>query len=87
MLDGAFNNLQPWNYSNIPQVIGGGRGFHIETEDQFNSSISEAINSRNTFSILDVYLERNDRSHALDRLTKNIAKRFHHHHHHPHNSN
>jgi TPP-dependent 2-oxoacid decarboxylase len=85
MLDGAFNNLQPWNYSNIPQVIGGGRGFHIETEDQFNSSISEAINSRNTFSILDVYLERNDRSHALDRLTKSIAKRFHHHH--PHNSN
>jgi TPP-dependent 2-oxoacid decarboxylase len=84
MLEGAFNNLQPWNYSNIPQVIGGGRGFHIETEDQFNSAISEAIDSRSTFSILDVHLERNDRSPALDRLTKNIAKRFHDH---PHNSN
>jgi TPP-dependent 2-oxoacid decarboxylase len=80
MLNGDFNNLQPWHYSNIPQVIGGGRGFHIETEDQFSNAISEALNFRNTFSILDVHLERNDRSPALDRFTKNIAKRFHHQH-------
>jgi TPP-dependent 2-oxoacid decarboxylase len=78
MLDGDFNNLQPWQYSDIPQVIGGGRGFHIETEDQFDNAISQALKFRNTFSILDVHLERNDRSPALDRLTKNIAKRFHH---------
>ncbi|MDQ3851734.1 MAG: thiamine pyrophosphate-dependent enzyme, partial [Thermoproteota archaeon] len=78
MLDGEFNNLQPWQYSNIPQVIGGGRGFHIETEDQFNNAISEALDIKDTFSILDVHLERNDRSPALDRFTKNIAKRFHH---------
>jgi TPP-dependent 2-oxoacid decarboxylase len=84
MLEGAFNNLQPWNYSNIPQIIGGGRGFLIETEDQFNNAISEAFNFRNSFSILDVHLDRNDRSPALDRLTKNIARRFHHH---PHDSN
>jgi len=84
MLEGAFNNLQPWNYSNIPQVIGGGRGFHIETEDQFNNAISEALNFRNSFSILDVHLDRNGRSPALDRLTKNIARRFHHP---PHDSN
>ena len=78
MLDGDFNNLQPWQYSDIPQVIGGGRGFHIETEDQFDNAISQALKFRNTFSILDVHLERNDRSPALDRLTKNIAKRFDH---------
>lgn len=84
MLEGAFNNLQPWNYSYIPQVIGGGRGFHIETEDQFNNAISEALNFRNSFSILDVHLDRNDRSPALDRMTKNIARRFHHP---PHDSN
>jgi TPP-dependent 2-oxoacid decarboxylase len=80
MLDGDFNNLQRWQYSNIPQVIGGGRGFHVETEDQFNNAISEALNFRNTFSILDVHLEQNDSSPALDRFTKNIAKRFHHQH-------
>jgi indolepyruvate decarboxylase len=80
MLDGAFNNLQHWQYFNIPQVIGGGRGFHIETEDQFNNAISQALKFSSTFSILDVHLERNDRSPALDRFTKNIAKRFHNEH-------
>ncbi len=78
MLEGPFNNLQPRQYAKIPQVIGGGRGFLVETEDQFNNAISEALNFRNAFSILDVHLNQNDRSPALDRLTKNIAKRFHH---------
>ncbi len=78
MLEGPFNNLQPRQYAKIPQVIGGGRGFLVETEDQFNNAIYEALNFRNAFSILDVHLNQNDRSPALDRLTKNIAKRFHH---------
>jgi TPP-dependent 2-oxoacid decarboxylase len=77
MLGGTFNNLQPWQYSRIPQIIGGGRGFVVETEDQFNSAISEALIFRNAFSILDVHLERNDMSSALNRFTTNIAKRFH----------
>jgi TPP-dependent 2-oxoacid decarboxylase len=80
MLDGAFNDLQPWNYSNIPQVIGGGQGFHIESEDQLNYAFSDALSQRNTYSVLDVHLGRNDKSPALDRLTKNLAKRFYHHH-------
>jgi TPP-dependent 2-oxoacid decarboxylase len=77
MLDGPFNNLQPWQYAKIPQVIGGGRGFLVETEDQFNDAIAEALNFRNAFSILDVHLDRNDSSPALDRFTKSVAKRFH----------
>ena len=77
MLGGTFNNLQPWQYSRIPQIIGGGRGFVVETEDQFNSAISEALIFRNAFSILDVHLDRNDMSSALNRFTTNIAKRFH----------
>jgi indolepyruvate decarboxylase len=78
MLDDPFNNLQPWQYSKIPQVIGGVERFIVETENQFNNAISEALNFRNAFSILDVHLDRNDRSSVLDRLSKNIGKQFHH---------
>jgi ribonuclease D len=67
-------------FSNIPQVIGGEQGFHIESEDQLNYAFSDALSQRNTYSVLDVRLERNDKSPALDRLTKNLAKRFYHHH-------
>jgi indolepyruvate decarboxylase len=80
MLNGDFNDLQPWNYSNAPELIGGGQGFHIETEDQFNCAISDALSHSNMYSIIDVRLERNDKSPALDRLTTNLAKRFYDHH-------
>ena len=80
MLNGDFNDLQPWNYSKVPELIGGGQGFHIETEDQFNCAISDALNHRNMYSVIDVRLEQNDKSPALDRLTTNLAKRFYDHH-------
>ena len=79
MLNGDFNDLQPWNYSKVPELIGGGQGFHIETEDQFNCAISDALGHRNMYSVIDVRLERNDKSPALDRLTTNLAKRFYDH--------
>ena len=79
MLNGDFNDLQPWNYSKVPELIGGGQGFHIETEDQFNCAISDALNHRNMYSVIDVRLEQNDKSPALDRLTTNLAKRFYDH--------
>lgn len=80
MLEGAFNDLQHWDYSSLPKVIGGGQGFQIETEDHFNNALTFALAHKNTYSILDVHLERDDRSPALDRLTKNIAKQFYIHH-------
>lgn len=76
MLGGTFNNLQPWNYSKIPEVLGGGRGFVIETEDQLAYAFGEAVDSIDTFSILDVHLDRNDRSSILDKLTQGLAKQF-----------
>ena len=39
MLDGPFNDLLPWNYYRIPEVIGHGKGFVIETEGQLEDSL------------------------------------------------
>jgi hypothetical protein len=76
------HEFEDWELSssNIPQVIGGRQAFHIEPEDQLNYAFSDAVSHINTYSILDARLERNDKSPALDRLTKNLAKRFYHHH-------
>jgi TPP-dependent 2-oxoacid decarboxylase len=32
MLDAPFNDILPWNYSQIPRIIDGGKGFDVETE-------------------------------------------------------
>jgi TPP-dependent 2-oxoacid decarboxylase len=79
MLDGPFNDLLPWNYSQIPDVIGGhGKGFVIETEDQLEESLSaaEKIYSQE-LCILDVHLDIHDGSQALQRLTEALGKKVH----------
>src|SRR5919198_3010219 len=42
MLDGPFNDLLPWNYFRIPEIISHGKGFMIETESQLEESLLPA---------------------------------------------
>lgn len=72
--DGRFNDVQPWRYSRIPDVVGGGLGFAVETEDQLDDALKQARARTDTFCILDVKLSRDDRSPALQRFTKTLKK-------------
>jgi TPP-dependent 2-oxoacid decarboxylase len=75
LLDGPFNDLQPWQYGSIPELVMGGRGFVINTEDEFDSALEAASEHLDSFSILDVRLDPNDGSAALQRLTEVLGKR------------
>jgi indolepyruvate decarboxylase len=74
--DGPYNDLAPWNYHRIPEVIGGGRGFLVETEGQLEEALSWAERETKTFTLLDVHLSSMDHSPALHRLGRNLAKRL-----------
>lgn len=77
MLDRPFNDIFPWNYSQIPDIIGGhGKGFVIETEGQLEESLSvvEKLNSQE-LCMLDVHLDVHDGSPALQRLTDVLGKK------------
>jgi TPP-dependent 2-oxoacid decarboxylase len=78
MLDGPFNDILPWNYYRIPEIIGHGKGFIIQTEDQLRGSLSaaEKIYSKE-LCILDVRLNIHDGSPALKRLTESLGKKVH----------
>lgn len=78
MLDGPFNDILPWNYYRIPEIIGHGKGFVIETEDQLEESLSSAerIYSKD-LCVLDVHLDIHDGSPALQRLTESLGKKVH----------
>jgi TPP-dependent 2-oxoacid decarboxylase len=75
LLDGPFNDLQHWEFKNIPGIVGGGRGFIINTEDEFDKALEEAHLYTDGFCILDVRLDPNDGSAALKRLTDMLGKR------------
>ncbi len=75
MLDGSFNDIHPWNFSRIPDILGAGRGFHVTTEAELDRALVEAEAYTEGFVIIDVSIDRDDRSPALLRLTESLGKR------------
>ncbi|MGZ4936402.1 MAG: alpha-keto acid decarboxylase family protein [Halobacteriota archaeon] len=73
--DGPFNDLQLWQYSLLPQIVGGGRGAIVRTEDELDIALEAARVYREGFTIIDVQLGPHDSSPALQRLTESLAKK------------
>ena len=74
--DGPFNDLQPWQYSLIPDLVGGGRGVVATTEDELENALEAAQTYTEGFTIIDVQLDPSDSSPALQRLTEGLAKKI-----------
>src|SRR5205814_3488101 len=66
--DGPYNDVWPWHYSRLPEVLGAGRGWVVETEEQLDRALNETRRWPESFCLLDVALAPLDRSPALDRL-------------------
>jgi indolepyruvate decarboxylase len=75
--DGAFNNLLNWKYSRIPEILGAGRGFDVNTEGELEQALQNASRDKKDFCILDIHLDPKDSSPALRRLTNYLAKKVH----------
>ncbi len=76
MQDGTYNDVHAWNYNRLPEILGAGRGFVVETEAELQRALREARNHTESFCLLDVHLEQLDRSPALQRLAERLAKRL-----------
>jgi indolepyruvate decarboxylase len=76
MQDGPYNDVWPWQYHRLPEVLGAGRGFVVATEGDLVQALSEAQRWTEGFCLLDVRLAPLDRSPALDRLASRLARRI-----------
>jgi indolepyruvate decarboxylase len=75
MLDGRFNDILLWRYSQLPVLLGDGRGFDVHTEEEFAMSLQSSREHQDSFCILDVHLDPQDISIALQRLTEALGER------------
>lgn len=73
IIDGEFNDIAQWKYSRVPEVLGTGKGFRIETEGDLDSALKEA-RSYNGVSILEVVLSPHDVSSALKKTSVGLSK-------------
>ncbi len=76
MQDGPYNDVWPWQYHRLPEVLGAGRGCLVQTEEELDRALTEAQAWTQSFCLLDVRLAPLDRSPALDRLASRLAKQI-----------
>ena len=76
MQDGPYNDVWPWAYSRLPEVLRAGRGFIVETLADLDRALNAAQAWTKSFCLLEVRLEQLDRSPALDRLASRLGKRI-----------
>jgi TPP-dependent 2-oxoacid decarboxylase len=69
-----FNDIQPWEYHRLPELLGGGKGYDIRTEADFDAALTAAWADRSGPSILQVHIDPKDCSIALGRMAERMAK-------------
>jgi len=74
--EGPYNDILKWNYSRLPDVLGAGRGFVVETEHDLDAALAASAQYTDSFCLLDVRLDPLDGSPALQRLTERLGKRL-----------
>ena len=74
--DGPFNDVLAWNYHRLPELLGVGRAFLVETEQQLDAALDAAAQHTESYCLLDVHLDPLDHSAALARLAERLAKKI-----------
>ena len=71
----AYNEIHPWNYSLLPGVLGGGRGYEVRTEAELDAAINQAWADEDALSLIQVHLDTTDSSRPLRRLAERLGER------------
>ena len=69
-----FNDIHSWQYHQLPALLGGGRGFDVQTEADFESALTAAWSYSAGPSIVHVRLDSQDCSEALQRLAAMMSQ-------------
>ena len=72
--DGNYNDIQNWNYHLFPQIVGAGLGIEVKTEGEFEEALQKAENNTESFTIINIHLDKYDKSDTLFRLTSMLGK-------------
>ena len=73
ILEGSFNDVHEWKFHKIPEVLGTGLGLEVRTEGELDAALELALANTSSFSLLNVHLDKMDRSPALERLASRLA--------------
>ncbi len=74
--EGPYNDIHDWAYHLRPQIVRTGWGCEVRTEGELEEALTTARTNTQSFSILNLHLDPNDHSKALERLGKRLRQRL-----------
>lgn len=74
LTEGEFNDIVNWNYAKLHELLGGGQGIRVTTEEAFEKALCDALRHRGTYMVIEVELGKTDYSPALIRFKELAAK-------------
>jgi indolepyruvate decarboxylase len=74
--DGPFNDVLTWQYYRLPDLLGVGRAFLVNTEPELDAALNAAAEHTQSYCLLDVRLDPLDHSAALGRLAERLSKQI-----------
>jgi len=76
LVDGSYNEIQNWNYHKFPEIVGGGLGMEVSNEEEFEDALKTARENTESFTIINIHLDKYDKSDILYRLTSMMGKKI-----------
>jgi indolepyruvate decarboxylase len=71
-----FNDINPWQYQKLPEILNGGTGYEVRTEGEFDDALRRAWADTSGMSLIRVHIGLADRSKALERLADKLSHRI-----------
>jgi indolepyruvate decarboxylase len=71
-----YNEIHPWKYAKLPDVLAGGMGYEVRTEGQFEEALEKAWAHAGGPSLIHVHLAADDASRTLTRLAERLGKQI-----------
>lgn len=76
--EGPYNDIHDWAYHLLPQIYRDGWGCEVRTEEELEHALTRAAANTRSFSLVNVHLDKYDRSDALERLATRLGTRVQH---------
>jgi indolepyruvate decarboxylase len=70
-----YNEIAVWNYSKLPDVYGGGAGYLVTNEAEFDAALNTAWADRSQLHLIHAKLAEGDASSTLLRLAHRLGQR------------
>jgi indolepyruvate decarboxylase len=70
--EGPFNDILNWQYHRMSELLGAGWGFEVHNEGDLEKAFKAAFANQDSFSLINVHLDKLDVSPALKRLAERL---------------